>query len=108
MRIDPEGDRIGIVVAPGLFDVINVLRGQARGQPVVMNGVYLPAVMEVLDLLASGRDQYEAYRWHQPFLAKCDARGIEPSPGNSVLEAAQSLLEIPLRGLRGLLDEGQE
>lgn len=108
MRIDPDGDRIGIVVAPGLFDVINVLRGQADGQPVVMNGVYLPAVMEVLDLLTPGRDQYEAQRWHQPFLAKCDAKGIEPSPGMSVLEAAQSLLEVPLRGLRGLLGEGQE
>ncbi len=107
ISIDPEGDRIGIVVAPSTFEAITLLRGQSRGQPVVMNAVYLPAIMEVLDLLRAGPDQYADYRWKIPFIAKCDARGIELAQGMSILETAQALLDSPARALAQLVSDGE-
>ena len=107
LSVDPEGDRVAIFVEDETFETINLLRGQSRGQPVVMNGVYLPAMMEVLDLIRSAPGQYEGYRWHQPFLAKCDAKGIHLAQGMPLLEAAQRLLEWPVRSMSLLVSEGE-
>jgi hypothetical protein len=106
IRIDLERDRIGILVNSSTYDILTLLRGQARGQPVMMSGVYLPAIMEVLDNLSSGAAQFDTYRWHQPFIAKCDSKGIDPSQGSSMLENAQALLENPAAGLAILVSEG--
>jgi len=82
-----------------------LLREQKAGKPVVMNSVYLPAVMEVLDALQSGADQYESYRWHAPFTARCDARAVDPKTDTSILESAQKLLDGPASGLEQLVAE---
>lgn len=108
IRIDPEGDRIGIVVSPDTFEVINVLRGQSSGQPVVMSGIYLPAVLEVLDLMRGGPAEFEGFRWYQPFLAKCDIFGVDLSSSFSLLETAQTLLENPVNSLKLLMSEGDQ
>ncbi|WP_370074073.1 MULTISPECIES: hypothetical protein [Salipiger] len=82
-----------------------LLREQKAGKPVVMNAVYLPAVMEVLDALQSGADQYEPWRWHAPFMARCDARGVDPKTDTSILESAQKLLDSPANALEQLAAE---
>ena len=102
--IDPEGDRIAILAASDTYDAINLLRGQAGGLPVMLMGIYLPAVMEVLDQLRVGDSSYEGYRWFRPFTARCDANGIDPSTA-PLLETAQILLEGPAGGLIRLASE---
>lgn len=105
IELDPNGDRIAILVAPASFDVIDLLRGQSSGRPVVMNAVYLPAVMEMLDLLRGAGSSFEGYRWYAPFAAKCDALGISLTDGMSTLDGGQRVLELPLRTL-SILNEG--
>jgi hypothetical protein len=105
MQVSLDGDRIAILVASGTYDAIGLLRGQAHGFPILINGVYLPAVMEVLDLLRSGSEQYDAYRWYRPFMARCDARGIVLTAELSVLESAQTLLDNPAQTLSRLAEE---
>lgn len=107
IKIDLDRDRIGILVEQKMFETLSILRGQAQGVPVMMNAVYLPVVMEVLDSLRGAESQYESARWYRPFTAKCDHFGIEPSDGVSILESAQKLLSMPAATLSELVPEAQ-
>lgn len=105
LRVELERDRITILAGPKTHETILLLREQARGKPVVMNSVYLPAVMEVLDALHDAGDQYDAQRWYAPFIARCDTRGIDPAAESSILEDAQKLLDGPASLLETLVLE---
>ena len=105
LQVDPDRDRITILAGPGTYETIRLLREQAGGRPVVMNAVYLPAVMEVLDALRMSEDGYQGRRWYQTFVAKCDAKGIDPSADLSILESAQKLLDGPAGSLAALVAE---
>ncbi|MCD9122285.1 hypothetical protein [Cupriavidus sp. UGS-1] len=98
-----DRNRIAILVAPNTYKMISLLRGQSAGAPVIMNAVYLPAIMEVLDAIRDAQDSYESRRWFKPFMARCDAKGITPGAGKSILEDAQALLENPIRTLDSIL-----
>lgn len=105
IAVSPDGDQISIRVSPLLFDTLNLLRGQVRGRAAVMSGVYLPAVMEIIDLLREGAAQYESRRWYQPFVARCDSLGIDLGSGSlSSLEAAQKLLAHPLKTMKNIAE----
>ena len=65
----------------------------------------MPARMEVLDALRNTDQSYEHLRWYQPFLAKCDLKGVHLEPNMSILEAAQILLERPVARLSKLVGE---
>jgi hypothetical protein len=107
IKIDLDRDRIAILVAPKMYETLGLLRGQVQGRHVMMNAVYLPAVMDVLDSLRGGTTQYESFRWYNPFMARCDRHGIEPSPGISIFESAQKLLDMPASALSALVQEVQ-
>ncbi|WP_262269597.1 hypothetical protein [Microvirga yunnanensis] len=107
IQVELERDRITILVAPKTYETISLLREQTKGRPVVMNAVYLPAVMEVLDGLRGGLGQYDGWRWYQPFIAKCDAKGVDPTAETSILENAQMLLGSPASTLSDLVREGE-
>lgn len=109
IRIDLDADRILILAESQIFDAISVLRQQRSGLDVILNGVYLPAVMEVLENLRSGTTDYSSHRWYTPFTAKCDAKGIDPNTFSSLIEAAQILLNLPATRLSSTLaDSGSE
>lgn len=105
-QVDIDQERITILADEKTHGAIMRLRGQADGKHVVMNSIYLPAVMEVLDALQnSAEGQYEARRWHGPFIARCDVQGVDPNADGSILENAQKLLDGPARGLVRLMEE---
>ncbi len=103
LQVDPDRDRITILAGPETYETICLLREQAGGRPVVINAVYLPAVMEVLDALRMTGDAYSRHRWYDTFLAKCDAKGIDPSADSSILDSAQILLDRPASVLVNLV-----
>ncbi len=105
LQVDPDGDRITILAGPGTYETIRVLREQAKGPQIVMNSIYLPVVMEVLDALRMSEEAYQSRRWYRTFRAKCDAMGVDPSVDSSMLESAQKLLNGPARLLATLLTE---
>lgn len=107
VQINPDADRITVFVNKALFQTINVLRGQNTGRPLLLNAIYLPAVIEVLDALRANPEGYRDRRWYQPFRAKCDAHGIDFSRGESLLTWAQTLLGYPARELARLVAEDQ-
>ncbi|MDE2790091.1 MAG: hypothetical protein OXI81_06680 [Paracoccaceae bacterium] len=107
LQVDPERDRITILAGPGTYETIRLLRERADGRPVVMNAVYLPAVMEVLDALRQSGDGFQGYRWYGTFVAKCDANGIDLLAGSSILESAQKLLGGPAGLLAALVADAE-
>ena len=104
MRVDLDPDKITIILHSNTFNVVNELRSTPKGRIIVLNSVYLPALMEVLDNLRTGIDTHEHKRWAQPFLARCLSKGVELG-GPELLADAQALLELPAAALRTLASE---
>ena len=73
---------------------MNRLRGLTIGKPIVLNSVYLPAVMQVLDSLKDGGSTYEGRRWYRVFDAKCTHLGINTDLPD-LWSDAQKLLQTP-------------
>lgn len=103
--IDLDSECVSILVAPKTFELIGLLRQQSSGEPVIMNSVYLPAVMEVLDRLREDDSVYQDRRWYNPFKERCRSLGITISAGSSIIEGAQKILERPLIKLEILVRE---
>lgn len=94
IAIDLESERIRIVVAKKTHESINLYRGGNIGRAMLLNAVYLPAIMEVLRNLASDRQLYEQRRWYRPFTAKCEHLSIDLADP-TLLQDAQKLLSDP-------------
>jgi hypothetical protein len=86
--------KIKILVAPDIYDTLNRMRELSAGKPTVLNGVYLPVVMQVLDVLREGGEAYEGLRWHRIFDAKCIHHQINTQDPDIWLDA-QKLLQAP-------------
>lgn len=93
--LDLDGPKIKILVNEKTFESVNIYRGKKQGRAVVLNGLYLPAVMEVLRSLSGNAQSYEGYKWYAPFMAKCVHFGIDTADAEP-LEHAQILLARPL------------
>lgn len=107
VKVDVEHERISLFMGPKTFEFTNKLRNSSYGSPVVMNSVYLPAVMEVLDLLRKDQESYADRRWYKPFVEKCVFKGVQLSGEFSLIAAAQMLLETPLASLEDLVQEDE-
>jgi hypothetical protein len=94
-----DAEKIQILVATNLYQQLNQMRGMANGAPILLNSVYLPAVMQVLAALTEGASGYEGRRWHRVFMAKCDHLGITPDI-DEVWSAAQRILASPFGGIK--------
>lgn len=103
-EIDTEADRITVGMAPNTYELVQALRQTDDVTRVtVMNAVYIPVIMEVLDRLKDGPDPYEQYRWLHPFVARCEAAGVDLKKPD-LLNDAQKLLNRPFAMLRILTD----
>lgn len=105
LQVDISGSCIGLLVSEKTFQTLSELRLQSHSKDILMSSIYLPAVMEVLDILRNDSKEYELQRWYQPFLAKCHAKGIDIESNHSILEAAQCLLEHPISHLGKIAEE---
>lgn len=104
-EVDTTGHRISLLVNEEMFQTLAQLRLKAGGREVLMSSIYMPAIMEVLDQLRAGDQGFEHLRWHRPFLAKCDLKGILIEDNMSTLKAAQTLLEYPAARLNKIIGE---
>jgi len=92
-----ENDKIRICANGETFDGIHRLKNTETGRLALLNGVYFPAVMEVLVALAEegGGGRYAEYRWCNVFLGHCRLLNIEPDTDTAHRDA-QTLLRSPL------------
>ena len=89
-----EGENIAILAPGATFEKIQHLRFSREGRAILLNSIYLPAVMEVLSSFRENITLYEDKRWNRIFTAKMELLGINPETCD-ILEAAQKLLKSP-------------
>ena len=94
-QIQLDGDKISICADKETCKRIHVMRGTGAGRIALLNGVYLPAVMEVLASVVEDAGAFESQRWFTVFAAKCAHLGIDLEKVN-VHADAQKLLRSPL------------
>ena len=90
-----DGDTIQIRTPGPTFDKIHRLRGTEHGRSILLNGVYLPAILDVLAELREAGTAFEGRRWHRVFTAKTVHLGIDVTKAD-LLATAQQLLQSPL------------
>jgi hypothetical protein len=93
-----DAEKVQILVATNIYQKLNQMRGIANGPPVLLNSVYLPAVMQVLAELTEEASGYEGRRWHRVFTAKCDHLGIAPDM-DKLWSDAQRILASPFAAI---------
>ena len=104
-ELDTEADRISVRMGPKTYRLVQSLRQTDDvTRVVVMNSLFSPVVMQVLQQLSDGYEQFEQYRWLHPFRARCEQAGIDVEKAD-LLTDAQRLLERPFASLGMLIDE---
>jgi hypothetical protein len=105
VAVDPEQDRIAILAEGKTYASVASMRGMPSGRSILLNAVYMPAVMEVIARLQGGHSGLESRKWYRVFKAKCDDLGINPADtSQSPLMLAQKLLREPLRRTIGVVE----
>ena len=88
-----ESEKIQIFASKKTFEHIHTMRQQGEHQAVLLNGVYLPALMQVLVYIRESRE-FDDLGWYQTFKAKCDFYNLDLD-NPDILENAQTLLQLP-------------
>jgi len=96
-------DRITIQACRDTYNLVELLRAtQGASASVVMNSLYIPVVMSVLTEIArSGAEQFEEYRWLEPFRRRYVKLDITPSV-DTAFQDAHKLLDSPFHDLEKL------
>lgn len=94
-QINLDEEKIEICANRKTCDGIHAMRGCGTGRVALLNGVYLPVVMEVLSVVSSSPELYTNKRWFSVFSAKCKHLNVA-IPSTSIYEDAQKLLLSPL------------
>jgi hypothetical protein len=89
-----DGETIDIMACEATYKKIHSMRGSYPGRAVLLNSIYLPAVMNVLGVLREDGVQYEDRRWKRIFMARLDHLGIDVASAEP-LESAQRVLVSP-------------
>jgi hypothetical protein len=96
--VDPLREKITILAEKKTYSDLSNLRGLPRGRDILLNAVYMPAVMEVVAAIQAGESSITSKPWFRIFKAKCDDIGLNPSdPSQTPAQAAQKLLRAPLK-----------
>lgn len=75
--------------------------GSSSDRYYLMNGVYLPALLHLLEVADAEPDEHESKRWYARLEARLEKLNCEPIGSESAerLKDAQAILESPFRGL---------
>lgn len=97
ISVDPMQDRITISAESKTHKALASIRETPGGKDIMLNAVYMPAVIEVVALLQGGDASITSKHWFRVFKAKCDDMGINPAARNQTpLSIAQKLLRAPI------------
>jgi hypothetical protein len=104
-EINAEQDRITVQMGERTYQLVQGLRqSDETTRAVVMNSVYVPVVMQVLDELVDGSEHFEQYRWLHPFLERCKLSKVDIGKPD-LLRDAQRLLAHPFSLLAQLVEQ---
>ncbi len=99
-RVQLDSEEILICADKQTCRGIHAMRGSGAGRVALLNGVYLPVLMEVLGSIAQDSAACEDRRWFGVFSAKCSQLEINLDKIDTHADA-QKLLRAPLGKLLG-------
>ncbi len=103
--VDPQSDRVTVRMGEKTYQLVQALRHTNEMTRItVMNSLYVPILMQILDHLADGLEAFEQYRWFHPFRTRCERAQID-CQNLDLWTDAQRLLEQPFASLKLLTDE---
>lgn len=106
-NVDTDADRIAIHMAPQTFELVQKLRAtNDAARAAIMNSLYAPTIMEILQQLKEAPDSFDSFRWINPFRARCASVGVDIE-APQLLNDAQKLLDRPFATLSTMLSEDQ-
>ena len=94
IAVDTDVDKITIKVNPATKESIEGMRNSLTGRNLLLNSLYLPAVMQVLHDLRLDPQRHSDRPWFRVVEAKCSASGIRLE-NLEPLRDAQILLKLP-------------
>lgn len=98
IAVDADQDRITILAESNTYKSLSAIRGLPRGKSILLNAVYLPAIMDVVARIQTQDKSLESRKWYRVFRARCDDLAINLSDSSqSPLDVAQRLLRGPLK-----------
>lgn len=98
-----DDEKVQIHAPRATYEKIFRLRSTSPSLAILLNSVYLPAVIEVLSCLKASPDDFEDRRWHRVFMAKLNHLGINIE-SEELLPAAQRILNSPFQAIPDDLD----
>lgn len=106
--IDLSGHRINIFMGEKTYSLVQGLRHTDQNtKSVAMNALFVPVVMQVLQQITAGQDQYASCRWFEPFQKRSELLDVDLSSPD-LLTDAHILLGRPFADLGRLIGEGEE
>ena len=100
---DLTGDRVALRMSEGDYGRFMDARSRVNGSPdamYVMNAVYLPALVHVLQEADHGEEEYGDFRWYRSLDARlADCERPQLGEGRDRLDDAQRLLDQPFAHL---------
>ena len=112
-ELDLAGDRVGIVMSKSDAQKYTDARKQVNNRPesqYLMNGLYLPALIAVLNEADGNADDYSDYRWfasldHRLATVECKRLG---DTNTSRWADAQKILEMPFTKMPLIVEAGAD
>jgi hypothetical protein len=102
--IDPSGDKVSIRMCHSTFQLVQRLRDESDAtRAALMNALYAPVIMEILDQVRSDPGAFDHLRWIHPFMARCSSLGVDVQNVN-LLTDAQKILEYPFNTLCSMIE----
>lgn len=95
-RVDAGQDKVKISVHPETKAKIDLARNNSGHKAILLNSVYLGAVIQCVAHLKSGTGDYEDFRWAHIFRARCEELSININT-QSESWIAQQLMKHPFK-----------
>lgn len=103
--ISYDDEYVTIRAPQDLLTTISAMRTSSYAKPVVLNSVYFPAVMAVLEAFKN-EGEFAERRWYRVIEAKADLIGVDPTA--TPLAAAQGLLKAPAARLTAFMEKAEK
>lgn len=99
-KVELSGDKVVIQLCKSFRDLVKAARSQKKYLPVVLNAIYLPAIVRLVSAFneEGAFEKYAGKTWFEVVLSQMKRKSIEP-PIDDPIFVAQTLLGYPLKHL---------
>lgn len=95
-RVDAHREKIAIAVSPDTKAKIDIARNDSSRKAILLNSIYLGAVIQCVALLKYEPEEVADYRWAHIFRTRCDDLSIKIET-QTVSWVAQELMKHPMK-----------